>query len=383
MKNYIILLLTVIFSTALYAQAPNKINYQAVVRDADGKVYADREVRIEIQLIRDFDDGPIDYIEEHIVTTNQFGLINIQIGNGIPMVGNMLNIEWGERPYYVHVAVDPDGGTNFINLGVSELLTVPYAMHARTATNVAGGGDDQFLVLNGAILSIENGNSVDLSGLSGGGGGDPDSTNELQLLSLNNTALSISQGNTVDLSGLVVTGGDADSTNELQVLSISGDQLSISDGNTVTIPSGTSVWQQDQDTISYDGESTRLRNVNGDERVVFEHGNRGRSVHFNADYTLGAVVAPNLLSVSAETYDHAIMGVFENRGFLSLYENGDIRADIFRDNDGGTFNLFNNAGDAFINIEANASGSGRLELNNNLGNILTRLSNYHFRRWVY
>ena len=358
----ITILIVVLSAEFIQAQAPNKINYQAVIRNEDGSVVADQEVRMEIQLIRDFDDGPIDYLEEHVVTTNQFGLVHFQIGNGIPMLGNMLNIVWGEHPYFIHLAVDITGGIDFVNLGSSELLSVPYALHAQTATEVAGAGDNQFLNLDGNILTIENGNSVDLASLVGTSGNDSDSTNELQTLDLMDNMLSISNGNSVDLSDLVGSSVDADSTNELQELSITNDQLSISNGNTVTIPTGTAVWMENQDSIYYEGEITQLKSVTGGNRIVFRHGNVVGATYHNPSQSISSTVSPNAISIGETDVENAIIEGSSNGGTISLLEDGDIRIEMGNDDDGGVISNYNNDGTQIIRQDGRDNGAGAIRV---------------------
>jgi len=176
-------------------------NYQGVARDNDGNVYANRAISLEISLHRNFEDGPVDFQEEHFVTTNAFGLFALTIGEGIPVFGNMSNLDWGNNQFFIRTALDINGNRNFVDLGSNRLLSVPYAIHAMTAANATGGSDDdQLLALNGTLLSIEGGNSIDLAPIFSAGSDD-------QSLSLNGTVLSIEGGNSVDLAPLLNNSG--------------------------------------------------------------------------------------------------------------------------------------------------------------------------------
>jgi hypothetical protein len=144
MKTFIyVLLICLVSAFNTLAQPTNKINYQAVARDASGIVLANQFISIRITV----EDGPaglVLYSEEHILTTNQFGLFTLQIGGGIPGAGNYNTIDWAAGNQWLKVEMDPAGGFNFSDMGESELLTVPYANYAASGgtTYTAGTGID-------------------------------------------------------------------------------------------------------------------------------------------------------------------------------------------------------------------------------------------------
>lgn len=224
-----VLLLTV---SGLFAQAPEAFNYQAVLRDAQGMILANQEVGIQISIIEGNSLNVSAYIETFFDTTNYFGLINLQIGTGDAVVGSFEDIQWWRDRHFVKIEVDIDGGFAFKELGISELLSVPYALHAKTVeidkVNDADAdprNELQTLSVSGNELSISDGNSVTLPF-------NIDPTNELQDISLNGFELSISKGSTVNLS-TVRDGTGTDNQN----LYLSGDgKLKISRGNTITLP---------------------------------------------------------------------------------------------------------------------------------------------------
>ncbi len=240
----IILFLAILcaFNSLIFAQAPQSFKYQAVARDATGTPYTDANLGLRITLIQDGPSGVIDYSETHDVTTTDLGIFTLNIGEGTPITGSFTAINWGMHQYYLKVDIDPMGGTSFIHMGTSKLLSVPYALYA--AESGSGGIDDdadptnelQTLTLSGTEISISDGNNIDLSGIIPPGGTDD------QTISLSGTTLSIESGNSVDLSSVQdgVNDADADPNNELQNLSFdaTSNQLTISNGNTVTIPSG-------------------------------------------------------------------------------------------------------------------------------------------------
>jgi hypothetical protein len=273
MKNKITLsLLFLILCTLAYAQAPNSFKYQAVARDAGNQPYVNTNLGVRISLVRDNATGTIDYSESHTIITSNLGVFDIQIGGGTPLSGDFSMIDWGANAYFLKVDIDPAGGTNYINMGTSQLLSVPYAIYANEAGNGSGGSDDQTLSISGTNLSIEDGNTVDLSAIQDGvNDADSDPTNEIQTLSFDagSNEISISGGNSITIP----TGGtdaDADPTNELQNLSFSGTSLSIDNGNSVdlaTLQDGTEDADADPmneiQSLSLSGSTLSLSNGGG------------------------------------------------------------------------------------------------------------------------
>ena len=86
-----------------------------------------------IQILSTSETGPAVYIEEHSPTTNVNGLVNLEIGAGTPVAGTITGIDWANGPYFIKAEADTDGGTNYTIAGVSQILSVPYALHAKTA----------------------------------------------------------------------------------------------------------------------------------------------------------------------------------------------------------------------------------------------------------
>ncbi len=139
MKHTYAFLLVFIFSLSTFAQAPRKFNYQAVARDASGSVLVNKNVNCRFT-IRDISiTGPIIYQESQNALTNQFGLFTLLVGDGSVISGNFATINWGVNSKYLQLEYDPDGGTNFLIVGSTELVSVPYALYAETAGNGGGG----------------------------------------------------------------------------------------------------------------------------------------------------------------------------------------------------------------------------------------------------
>ncbi len=132
MRILIITLLLALTGVAL-AQAQGQsmgFNYQTVVRDGTGQPLLNQQVRIRISLLKGDARGPAVYVETHRVTTNNLGIINLTIGRGSVASGSFATINWSSADYYIKVEVDRAGGTSYSELGVSQLLSVPFANYA-------------------------------------------------------------------------------------------------------------------------------------------------------------------------------------------------------------------------------------------------------------
>lgn len=130
-------LLLTLFSSA---QTPQAFNYQAVVRNSDGQVAANQTVNFRITIRQGSVTGNIVYKEADLDTTNEFGLSTFAIGNGTPIAGNFSLINWSLGSYYLQVELDATGGSNFTDMGTQQLLSVPYALYAKTSGNGGGSG---------------------------------------------------------------------------------------------------------------------------------------------------------------------------------------------------------------------------------------------------
>ncbi|MCB0755713.1 MAG: hypothetical protein H6602_03500 [Flavobacteriales bacterium] len=129
---FTLILLAATFSA--FAQAPQSINYQGVARDNGGNVLANQNVGLKFSIL-DNDGITVLYAEDWLATTNDFGLFNIQVGDGTVLSGSFSGISWANGPYFLKVEMDPSGGTSYMNLGTSQLLSVPYALYAENSGN--------------------------------------------------------------------------------------------------------------------------------------------------------------------------------------------------------------------------------------------------------
>ena len=140
MKRVLITLLTAVLAVSLSAQAPQSFKYQTVVRSSDGStVLASKNVAFRISILQGTISGTESYVETFSVATNQLGLAVFNIGEGIPSSGTFSSIEWSTGPYFMKVEIDPNNGTAFEEVGTSQLLSVPYALHAKTSDDSFSG----------------------------------------------------------------------------------------------------------------------------------------------------------------------------------------------------------------------------------------------------
>lgn len=113
-----------------FAQSPQGINYQAVARNTSGAILSNQTIGVRISICMAANGSLPVYVETHSVTTNQFGLFTLNIGNGTPTLGTFSAIQWGALTPYLKVQMDATGGTNYVLMGISQLLSVPYALYS-------------------------------------------------------------------------------------------------------------------------------------------------------------------------------------------------------------------------------------------------------------
>jgi hypothetical protein len=227
--------LALLFAGAAFSQTPQRINYQSVVRSTTGEVLQNQTIGLRISILQGSDTGPAVFAETHTPTTNNYGLINVQIGSGTNLGPQLNSINWGANVYYIAVQIDPNGGTSYSILSTSQLVSVPYALHAKTVEQNDDADADPANEFNtGASLSgqtlqiTDNGGtlSVDLSSLECDADCDP--TNEIQTITKVGGIITLSGG-----GGAVtddVNDADANPTNELITnVTLSGTTLNIFD----------------------------------------------------------------------------------------------------------------------------------------------------------
>jgi uncharacterized protein (TIGR02145 family) len=289
MKHISLLFLLTLKLSLLFAQTPNQFKYQAVLRNADGSIVANQPATFFIEILSGTTDGPAVFTETHNTTTSSMGIVNLTVGS----INDLGVVDWSTDNFFIKVTVDE------VVLGTIQLLSVPYALHAKTAENISGiVNETDPVYLASEAANIKSADITNLSNLSGINTGDQDVSSLATQIALEDTASAI-RTDIPDVSGFISAETDpfyiawnknytdltnkpnirdtiqavldttsqflqievdGDITNEIQsisrlgltvsltdggsytdsvntqTLSITGNDLSISSGNTITLP---------------------------------------------------------------------------------------------------------------------------------------------------
>ena len=135
MKNIkkIILVTSLFIGSIAFAQAPEKMSYQAVVRNTGNNLVTNQAVGMQISILQGSATGTAVYVETQTPTSNANGLVSLEIGSGAVVSGSMATINWANGPYFIKTETDPTGGSSYSITGTSQLLSTPYALYAKTA----------------------------------------------------------------------------------------------------------------------------------------------------------------------------------------------------------------------------------------------------------
>ena len=129
----ILLIAILLWSNSFLAQAPESMNYQAVIRDGSGEFVTSQQVGFRIKILQGSATGNSVYEETYSPNTNAYGLVNLQLGTGNVQSGTFSSIDWGNGPYFVETAADVSGGTSYVTLSTTQFMSVPYALYAKNA----------------------------------------------------------------------------------------------------------------------------------------------------------------------------------------------------------------------------------------------------------
>ncbi len=159
MKKILTLLTFILVSATIWAQVPQKMSYQAVIRNSSNALIANTPVGIKISVLQGSATGTSVYSETHTTTTNANGLVSLQIGAGLIVSGSFATINWNNGPYFIKTETDLAGGTNYSISGTTELLSVPYALSAGQSSLAPGNAVGDMQYWNGSawvLLPIGN-----------------------------------------------------------------------------------------------------------------------------------------------------------------------------------------------------------------------------------
>lgn len=163
MKKIVLIAALALGTYLVSAQAPEKMSYQSIVRNASGQLLSNQNVAVRVSVLQGSASGTVVYSERITGTTNVNGLVSLEIGSGTVLSGTFSTINWGGNSYYLKTETDPAGGTNYTVTGTSQLLSVPYALYAKSA----GGGGGSFVLPYTNTLT----NATDLFTLANNGDG--------------------------------------------------------------------------------------------------------------------------------------------------------------------------------------------------------------------
>ena len=205
----ILYLLILINSVNAQIAPPQAFNYSGVARNASNSPIANQTIGIQLSILKGSAvTGTVVYKENHFTNTDALGLFNIAVGTGAVQSGTFSTIDWSNDTYYLRVGLDATGGTNFVTMGSTQLLSVPYALYAKSAGTATSATDH-----------------------------DTSATNELQSLSVRKDTIFLTNGGFVKVPASSFD-HDTSASNELQTLSIRNDTIFLTNGGFVKLPTG-------------------------------------------------------------------------------------------------------------------------------------------------
>lgn len=158
MKKLVAICAAIMMTVSVFAQAPNKMSYQAVIRNSSNALLTNTSIGMRISIIQTSTSGTAVYVETQNPTTNANGLASIEIGDGLVVNGNFATINWANGPYFIKTETDLIGGSNYTITNTSQLLSVPYALFS-------GNGIIGYSAI-GDTLYLGNGTNIIVPGIS-------------------------------------------------------------------------------------------------------------------------------------------------------------------------------------------------------------------------
>lgn len=330
------------------AQSPEQFNYQAVVRDASGAIQANKAVSFQFSIMQ---GTTTMYQETQSATTNAYGLVTLKIGMGTVVSGSMASVNWGTSANNLKVEIDPAGGSSFALLSNTQLISVPYALHAKTATHVDDADADSLneiqvmSLMNDQLALSRNGGTVDLSGYNGNARMDSlvlkqklDSTTAANAIIANSTAIAMDY--------------DRDSTNELQTLTSSKDTLYLSKGGFVTFTS-LITWQWNNNDLYFQAGNVAIGSQNAKMPLYI----RDSIQHNSGVYTNALLIESDVTNGSGSDYT----GIYSNVKGTDEYNMG-VDGTSEGVSTGVNYGLggYANRADLNIGVEAFSYGTGKV-----------------------
>ena len=148
MKTVFTIMVAVLLTAIVSAQSPEKMSYQAVIRNSSNQLVTNQTVGMQISILQGSPSGTAVYVEIQEPVSNANGLVSLEIGSGTVVSGNFSSIDWANGTYFIKTETDLNGGTNYTITGTSQLLSVPYALHAKTAETITSAVTETDPVFN-------------------------------------------------------------------------------------------------------------------------------------------------------------------------------------------------------------------------------------------
>lgn len=139
MKKTSLIIVWILCALACWAQVPDRISYQAVIRNANNTLVASAPVGIRVSILQGSVSGSPVYVENQTATTNVNGVVALEIGGGNVQSGDFSAINWGTSTYFIKIEADPTGGNNYTLSSTQQLLSVPYALCAKKSAGDFSG----------------------------------------------------------------------------------------------------------------------------------------------------------------------------------------------------------------------------------------------------
>jgi hypothetical protein len=133
-EKLVFLFLVICALQTVNAQAPQKMSYQAIIRNSSQGLIVSAAVGMKISILQGSEAGTAVYVETQTVTTNSNGLASLKIGQGNIIIGSFVAINWANGPYFIKTETDPTGGSSYSISGTTELMSVPYALFSANST---------------------------------------------------------------------------------------------------------------------------------------------------------------------------------------------------------------------------------------------------------
>ena len=161
MKRLLSSFISIVFCLMITGQEPESINYQAIVHNMAGEVLVEKTVSVKLSILAGDISDTVIYSEKHSITTNLNGLVSLAVGNGNEKTGNFRSIDWNAEKYFLKLEIDVTGGTNYTDMGTTQILSVPYALPEKPSKRTSK--KTSVFVIEGELLLVRKyvGNFID------------------------------------------------------------------------------------------------------------------------------------------------------------------------------------------------------------------------------